>query len=377
MKVFFKKFLSVLFCALIFLSAFAVPSFAETGPVVTIYNTLTAVPGDTVAVEVVMSENPGIMAMTFTVSYDKNAFTFNKYTLGKWNDYTIVDHPDSGYVSFVNCEVKNRKYNATIFTLYFTVTDTAAPGEHSFKIMNINPAKHGDSLIGCFANKEHTEITPTVNNSCITIGKTCSNSGHTFSAYATAINPTCVATGIKIRSCTVCGHTETVELKEIGHFFESEWTVDTPATKETTGIMSRHCKNCSEVTDKVYFSFKDTEENNLKNEENSSIPPEDWEKLEEIDKQNQSSNPTTSTPSGNASDNQGGNFGNQQDGVLTEKPTDDTSSDNSTSQTVGADDQSEKELTGFKKFWNSIFGSNGFFARLFKSIGEFFINLFK
>ena len=45
-----NKFLAVLLCAIIFLSVFAVPSFAETSPVVTIVCTETAVPGDTVAV---------------------------------------------------------------------------------------------------------------------------------------------------------------------------------------------------------------------------------------------------------------------------------------------------------------------------------------
>lgn len=282
-----NKLLAILLCTFISLSCFAIPSFAEEGPVVTVNCTPTAIPGDTVTATVLLDKNPGIMAMTFTVSYDRNALTFEKYTLGKWNDYTIVDHPDKGYVSFVNCEFGNVKYNDTIFTLYFKVKDTAAPGTHDFKIMNINPEKYGEDLKGCFANKKHTPITATVINGIVTIGKTCSNSGHTFSEFKTTLKPTCVATGLKTRSCSVCGHTESKEVEKTGHAFSKDWTVDVVATAEQTGIMSRHCENCSAVTDKTYYSLEESNQNQIPNEENSTITSDDWDKLEEIEKENE------------------------------------------------------------------------------------------
>lgn len=335
-----NKLLAIFLSALIFLSCFAFPSFAEGGPFITVTPTATAVPGDTVAVSIDIADNPGIMAMTFAVSYDKDAFTYDKYTLGKWNDYTIVAHQDKGYVSFVNCEVKNRKFTGTIFTLYFTVTDTAAPGEHHFKIANIDPMKYGEDLKGCFATKEHTPITATVTNGTTKIGKTCSNSGHTFSEFKTTLAPTCIATGLRERSCSVCGHTETKELEKSGHSFQKDWTVDTVATAEQTGIMSRHCENCSEVTDKVYFSLEETEENELKNEEEAVIPPTDWEKLEEIEKENE----------------------------LKEKE-----------EQLQKDKNTDKDMpsTQASKGNSSFFGAIGnFFARIFKAIGNFFKNLF-
>lgn len=332
-----NKLLSIFLSALIFLSCLSIPSFAEGGPVVTVNATATAVPGDTITINVDMSENPGIMAMTFTVSYDKDAFTFQKYSLGKWNDYTIVNHQDKGYVSFVNCEVKNRKYNGTIFTLTFTVTDTAAPGTHNFKITNIDPLKYGEDLKGCFATKEHTPITATVVNGSTEIGKTCSNAGHTFSEFKTTLAPTCIANGVKERSCSVCGHTESKELEKSGHSFQKDWTVDTIATAEQTGIMSRHCENCSEVTDKVYYSIEESEENNLKNEEEAVIPPKDWDKLEEIEKENE-----------------------QKEQQEAEKQQ---------SQKEEKEDTKEESLTFFQKIGN-------FFSNIFKAIANFFKNLF-
>lgn len=326
-----NKFLVVFLCTIIFIFAVAVPSVAETGPVVTLECTETAVPGDFVVVKVMMSENPGIMAMTFTVSYDSDALTFVKYSVGKWNDYTIVDHPDKGYVSFVNCELKNRKYNGAIFTVQFVVNDTAKPGKHDFKIMNIHPEKYGDALNGCFATKEHTPITPTIINGSVTIGKTCSNSGHTFEDFKTTLAPTCIATGLKTRSCTVCGHTESEELKEIDHVYDNDWTVDVVATAEQTGIMSRHCKNCSAVTDKVYYSLEESKENEIENEEDSTITSDNWEKLEEIEKENEKK------------------------------------------ENEKKDQQTQTDTPQKTSIWAKI---GNFFANIFKAIGNFFKNLF-
>lgn len=323
-----KKFFTLILCMLLFSSAFSISSFAEDGPVITIDCTKTAVPGDTVIVKINASENPGIMAMTFTVSYDKEALTFEKYIVGKWNDYTIVDHPDKGYVSFVNCEIRNRKYNGTIFTLRFTVNDTAKPGEHNFKIMNIHPEKYGDALNGCFATKEHTPITATIINGSVNVGKTCSNSGHTFEDFKTTLEPTCIATGLKSRSCSVCGHTESKELEKIEHVYEKDWTVDVVATAEQTGIMSRHCKNCPAVTDKIYYSLEESEENEFENTEESTITSDDWEKLEEIEKENEK---------------------------------------------IEAENKKEEQKKAALSFWAKI---GNFFANVFKAIGNFFKNLF-
>lgn len=323
-----NKFLAVILSVLILLSLFPLSSFAEESAVVSVTCTETAVPGDTVAVSVDMSNNPGIMAMTFTVSYDSDALTYTDKTLGKWNDYTIAEHPNKGYVSFVNCEVKNRKFNGTIFTLYFKVKENAKPGEHHFKIMNIHPEKYGEDLTGCFANKEHTAISVTAENDSVNVGKTCSNAGHTFGEFETTVKPTCIATGLKSRTCTACGHTESKELEKTEHVFSKDWSVDVVATAEQTGIMSRHCENCSAVTDKTYYSLEESNQNEIPNEENSTITSDDWDKLEEIEKENEQKE-----------------------------------------EQQKQEEQRKEKVSFFAKIGN-------FFKNIFKAIGNFFKNLF-
>ena len=95
---------------LVFSLGLCLPASAENDPVITV-SQVTAVPGDTIVVSVDISNNPGIQAMTFTLSYDNSIVTYQKYEKGKLSDYTVVNHSSTGYVSFVNCENDNKKYN--------------------------------------------------------------------------------------------------------------------------------------------------------------------------------------------------------------------------------------------------------------------------
>ena len=268
---------------LIFSLGVCLPASAENDPVITV-SQVTAVPGDTIVVSVDISNNPGIQAMTFTLSYDNSIVTYQKYEKGKLSDYTVVNHSSTGYVSFVNCENDNKKYNGTIFSVTFKVNENAAPGKYDFKIRNINPKELGDNLTGCFANKEHTTITPVIKNGHLTVGKTCGNSGHEFSEWTQTVEPTCDGKGTKMRSCKRenCGHTESAEIAAIGHDFEDKWTIDRAATETEKGSMSRHCTRCEATKDNTFFDMEISEENQFENKEETVVTPDKWEILEDI-----------------------------------------------------------------------------------------------
>lgn len=247
---------------------------------------VTAVPSDEIAVSVDVVKNTGVMAMAFAISYDNTVLEYIDFNVGVFNDYTVVDHPDKGYVSFVNCEKKDRTYTGNIMVLQFKVKDTAAAGEAPLKIINIRPEDYGESLEGCFATWGSLEVTPTVTNGSVTVGKTCANSGHTYGKWTVVSEPLCEVEGVKSRSCTACGHTETKKTEALGHEFESVWTVDTAATAEKSGLMSRHCKRCEKTTDSVSFELEIATEKKFENTEQATVAPEKWEKLEELTKAN-------------------------------------------------------------------------------------------
>lgn len=286
------RFLKIAVSLLAAVSVLTVSAFgvaAETRGIKLSVGSVTAVPGDEVAIPVDVTQNDGIMAMTFAVSYDTAVLEYKDFNMGVFNDYTVVDHPDKGYVSFVNCEKKDRKYTGNVLVLKFAVKDDAAAGNSDVKIVNVNPEKFGESLDGCFATWDSLEVAPEVSNGSVAVGKTCANSGHSFGKWTVISEPLCETDGINGRSCTVCGHTETKAVPALGHDYSADWTVDEAATAETDGSMSRHCKRCDKTTDKVSFKMNIPEEKGFENAENTVVPAKKWDKLEKIAEENKNS----------------------------------------------------------------------------------------
>lgn len=228
---------------------------AATNTVITI-STKTASPGEEVKIDISISNNPGIMAMAFCITYDSNALTYESCEKGYLSSYTLKDHSDEGHISFVNVEGSDKTTNGKIISLTFKVKPDAKPGKYAIKLANSDRKTYGYNLHNCFSNSNLDYIVPVVSSGSITIPETCENSGHKFDA-GTVITPAdCTHTGSKTHNCVRCGFSETVEIP-ITHDFEDEWTIDKAATLEEDGVMSRHCKKCDEVTDEIAFSYEE------------------------------------------------------------------------------------------------------------------------
>ena len=101
----------------------------------------------------------------------------------------------------------------------------------------------------------------------ITYGGSAAECDHTYGDWAVSKEPTETEAGEKIRSCTKCGHVETVEIPQQAceHVF-GDWSLVTPSTETATGLMSHTCTKCGETEsrtiDKVgthtVESFKDS-----------------------------------------------------------------------------------------------------------------------
>ncbi len=66
------------------------------------------------------------------------------------------------------------------------------------------------------------------------------------------IPPTCSSLGHSLLTCIICNHSYVIEDTTSSfaeHDYETEYTVDKPATDFEDGLKSRHCKNCDATTD--------------------------------------------------------------------------------------------------------------------------------
>ena len=79
------------------------------------------------------------------------------------------------------------------------------------------------------------------------------DAGFSYHEYESSyLNPTCYSLGCFIYTCPICEHCyseEDTSSELLPHDFEDDFTVDSVADDFKVGSKSRHCKNCTEVTD--------------------------------------------------------------------------------------------------------------------------------
>lgn len=231
-------------------------------------DTVTAINGDSVTVRLQMEENPGIMAMTVSITYDSSALTYEAYYRGYLTDYTVADHPEQNLIRFVNCQNGNMRKNGTFITLQFKVKEDADFGFYPISI---------EYQAGDFCNWQLDKLMPKITPGGVNIeynGKNCSHKK--YGEWEVGAEPSCLENGIDRRFCVKCGHCDMRETEPIGHTYSDTWTVDKPATAESAGTMSRHCIRCDATTDLLTFTLPEAEENGIENSVLEEIKPSDF-----------------------------------------------------------------------------------------------------
>lgn len=294
-----KKILTVFLCLILCVSICPVISATIT-PTIIISN-VSDVPGNKVTVDISITNNPGIMAMTFSVPYDNTRLEFVEYSKGYVSSPTVKDHSDKGYVVFSILETKDKSNSGTILSLTFKIKNNAKPGTCNISIANHYYEKNGKKLDNCFANATQDYIVPTVKAGSIVVEETCENAGHQYSGWKILTEKTCENPGEKERSCLRCGETEKASIPA-AHDFEFEWTVDKAATPEEDGLMSRHCKKCSAVTDEIIFSYEEIGDDS--DDETSSAETSDTETSSDENTDNESLDSTGENVSSEDTSNQ-------------------------------------------------------------------------
>lgn len=291
-----KNIFTLLICVVLCLS-FGLSAFATNDTAKITVSNADAMPGDSVTINIDISNNPGIMAMAFCITYDSDALIFKNYSKGYLTSYTVKDHSDKGYVSFVNVENKDKDTDGTIISILFEVKADAAPGKHVIALANSNIDRHGKKLHNSFSTSKQEFVVPIVTSGGITVAETCENAGHDYTEWNVVYPATCTTTGLKNRLCERCSTFEE-ETIPASHDFEAEWTVDKAATPEENGIMSRHCTKCDAVTDQITFSYEEIGgDDDSSNEDGSDNTPSDNNSSSEI-----TSNESDTTSSDTSSD---------------------------------------------------------------------------
>lgn len=230
---------------------------------------VSAVTGDTIIVPIRITENPGLMATTISITYDSEALELNYYYKGNiLRDYTVVPHPDKNIIRFVNCESADKTSDGVLVNLQFLVKETASAGFHEMTIQYSS---------GDFCNWDLDRIMPEIIPGGVDVafnGKNCLHK--IYGEWTVAAEPTCNEKGIDQRICKACGHVEIRETEPHQHKYSDKWTIDRPATEWQEGIMTRYCIWCSDYTDRITYTLEQSTQGGFNNNENAENTHNDY-----------------------------------------------------------------------------------------------------
>ncbi|MBQ6825053.1 MAG: hypothetical protein IJP34_00135 [Clostridia bacterium] len=272
LKNIFKSIFCIILVALM-ITAISVPCFAAEKVIVNqgviTIGKVSGNTGDTVIVPITIEDNPGIIAITISITYDSSALQLIEDLPGNVIfAHEIQDHPSKNLIRLVTLESLDRKNNGTLISLKFKIKPKTKAGLTKISI------KYGS---GDFCNWKLHRIMPEIIPGGVDVGLSEDNCPHkNYSDWTVAAIPTCLESGYDSRTCNDCGHVELRNNSPIGHEFSKDFTIDKAATKEESGLMSRHCIRCAEFVDQISYTLKDSTEGDIKNEFGNVAPPNDY-----------------------------------------------------------------------------------------------------
>lgn len=290
-----KKLLSIGICiCLLFslLSGSFVTDAATVNEGIITVDTVEGITGDSVLVPISIEENPGIMATSISVTYDSSVLTYEKGFLGSiLVGVMVVDHPTRNLIRVVSLGYWDIDTNGPIITLQFKIADDAEMGHYPISISYSS---------GDFCDQALNRIMPEIVPGGVDVAFNGSNCQHKkYGKWTEAAAPSCKENGVDKRICEDCGHTDLRDTDSIGHEYSDEWTVDTKATPEKDGTMSRYCIRCDDYVDRISFPYEAVEEGKVEN--TLGAKPEDKTFAEESFKeQNPDKELTPSKPASNS-----------------------------------------------------------------------------
>ena len=274
-----KKLISLILClslCLCLVSGALVTKAATINKGIITVDTVEGITGDTVTVPIRIAENPGILAVSISITYDSSVLTYEKFYKGNViTDYMVVDHPTKNLIRLVSLCAWDTTNDDVILTLQFEIANNATMGLHPISI---------EYSSGDFCNENLDRIMPEIVSGGVNVAYNGSNCEHKkYGDWTEAAAPSCDEKGLKERVCESCGHKDLKDINPVGHEYSNEWTVDKKATPEENGTMSRYCIRCDSYVDRITFPYEKVEEGTVENDLGSK--PEDKTYAEEAFKE--------------------------------------------------------------------------------------------
>ena len=252
-----KRLLSILLATILILSLFPV-TLAQASETAITFSAETDAKnvkaGDTVSVDICMSENSVVAALTLVVNYDNTAL---KILDVKTNNAFGYEEFNTAYgnnkLAFLTASASPKTVSGTLFTINFEVLKEGCT-EISLSVdeltdVDLNPLSSSTQSAKIHKFDNGTVTPPTcTDKGYTTYTCTCGYSyqadetdakGHSFSDWTTETEPSCTGNGLEKRVCSACSKTEETVIPANGHDYD---TVVTPPTCTAQGYTTYTCE---------------------------------------------------------------------------------------------------------------------------------------
>ena len=195
-----------------------------------------AKPGEQVSLDVVFDNNPGIVGFQMDLSYDSAKLVLEK--VEKNEGFSGYINLGSNSVSWF--DQQDNDYNGIVFTMTFTVLESAGDGLTEVSFTNCKIGDSNENQIDCSISSGTIEIK--------------SEHSHVWDSGKITKAATCTDKGEKTFTCTICGETKTESIdKDASN--HSDYGTEITGAKAATCTAKGYtgdtvCKGCKAVISK-------------------------------------------------------------------------------------------------------------------------------
>jgi len=215
-----KKILTVLLIIAMLFGSVVPTAYAVATPTVSL-SSAQGTAGETVTITATVSNNPGIVSMYLSLTYDTTRLELISATDGKLLNEGIFGNNYKNHPFDVTWDdsmaTQNNTKNGTLVTFTFKIKQNAPEGDAYVKLANT----------GCIFDRDLNEVEFAFVDGIVTV-----EHAHVFnqknpSAACLKTEANCTDPAVYYYSCSVCGEkgTETFTYgSALGHLYENEWT---------------------------------------------------------------------------------------------------------------------------------------------------------
>ena len=207
---------------MLLLSNLAVFAGVDNGPAVVKMDTAEGLPGESVHLQLHLTENPGITGLKFSVSYDKDKLELVSATYTKLGGGGLiaVNTQKNPFVLLWNVALYEFTETGVLADLTFKIKDGAGAGTSPIKMTY----GRGDCI-----DFDLNNLTMDITNGAVKVLYNGSNCAHSWGEFTVTKEPEVGVPGEQVRACSICGHEESEPIPELEAPADTEPADTTPA----------------------------------------------------------------------------------------------------------------------------------------------------